>query len=282
VEDAGTAMMLADYFDDMGIDGSISIAVIAAAMELYEKGMITREDLDGLDLRFGNHEAAMELLEKMMRREGVGAELGGGMKQAMQALHPDGGKFLVHVKGAGINFHDWRGNWPILLSDIVAGAGPSWQGLGIGENELAPPSEPFDPSGKAEAVRNTQPKKIWEDVLGVCWFSMWGVEDAITLSSRALAAATGWSDFSAEEAMRVGDRVNNLMRLIYVKRGFTKEDELDVGPKLLTGLLEQPETAIGPHLRDMIDEYYTLMGWDVATGAPTPETISRLGLEEFA
>jgi aldehyde:ferredoxin oxidoreductase len=82
--------------------------------------------------------------------------------------------------------------------------------------------------------------------------------------------------------MKVGDRVNNLMRLIYLRRGFTKENELDVGPKLLDGLLDQPQTAIGPRLREIVDEYYRMMDWDVETGFPTPETISKYGLEEFA
>jgi aldehyde:ferredoxin oxidoreductase len=282
VDDAGTALMLADYFDDQGLDASLSMAVIGAAFEMYDRGLITKEDVDGLDLRWGNFEAAMELLEKMMRREGVGAELATGMKQAVRALHPDGGRFLAHVKGSGFNFHDWRGNWPVLLGQVLAGTGPSWHGAGIGEPELIPPSEPFDPEGKAAAVVATQPKKIWEDSTGVCWFAAWGTADSINLVPQALAACTGWSDFTTEEALQVGERITNLMRLIYLRRGFTKDDELDVGEKMLDGLIEKPETAMRPHLPRMVDEYYEMMGWNVATGAPRPETVKRLGLEEFA
>jgi aldehyde:ferredoxin oxidoreductase len=285
VEDAGTVLMLADYWDDMGIDASIPAAVIAALMEMYEKGLISSEDIDGIDLTWGNFEAVMELVDKMIAREGVGAKLATKMTDAVRAIHPDGGQFLVHIKGGGMNLHDWRGAWNILFSDMVAGAGPSWQGLGVGEKDLigeAGNTPPFDPSGKAAAVKASQPKKVWEDSLGICWFAAWGVEDSLNLTSKALAAATGWSDFTADEALTVGDRITNMMRLMYAKRGFKKEDEFEVGSKLTGGMEDMPESAMAPHVQGMIDEYYELMGWDVATGRPKIETIRKLGLEEFA
>ena len=81
----------------------------------------------------------------------------------------------------------------------------------------------------------------------------------------------------------VGERVTNLMRLVYGRRGFTKADELDVSPKHL----EAPNTgpskglSIAPYLPAMVDEYYRQMGWNVDTGLVKPETLRRLGPDEF-
>jgi aldehyde:ferredoxin oxidoreductase len=244
--------------------------------------MITKEDVDGLDLSWGNVETAMELIEKAVAHEGVGNEIASGMKQAVTALHPDAGRLLVHAKGAGINLHDWRGNWLTLFGQFVAGTGPSWHASGSPDPAVAPQSGPHDPAGKAAGIRNMQQRKAWADGLGVCFFAMGSLPDITNLASNTLAAATGWSDYTADEAMLAGERITNLMRLIYMKRGFKKADEFDIGPKLLEALPDKPESALAPHFPHMVDEYYELMGWNVETGFPEPETIRRLDLEDFA
>ena len=130
--------------------------------------------------------------------------------------------------------HDWRPAWSVLLGQVVAGAGVCWQGPGVdawttepelGYTEFA---EPFITEGKAEAVAKTQAKKLWEDTLGVCWFACWGVKDVVGNSAKAMALATGWSDFDREEALAVGERMINMQRIIALKRGFTSADEFDV------------------------------------------------------
>ena len=74
-----------------------------------------------------------------------------------------------------------------------------------------------------------------------------------------------------------------MLRLVYVRRGFERSDEFDVSPKLLKNTHVGPaeEEGIEPYLPAMVDEYYRLQGWDVDTGAPTPETLKRLGMGEF-
>jgi aldehyde:ferredoxin oxidoreductase len=112
---------------------------------------------------------------------------------------------------------------------------------------------------------------------------MQGVPESLRLSSECLARAVGWDDFDSEEALVVGERVTNLMRLVYGRRGFRKEDELDVSAKHL----EPPPTgpsagqSIAPYLPAMVDEYYRQMGWDIDTGMPTGGTLERLGMTEF-
>jgi aldehyde:ferredoxin oxidoreductase len=201
----------------------------------------------------------------------------------------------VHVKGGGINLHDWRPVWSVLFGQCIAGAGPCWQAPGVdawtGEPDLGylthPPGTPDDPEqvlAKVEQVRKTQTKKLWEDCLGICWFACWGVKDSLKLAARAVGEAVGWPDFTAQEAMQVGERVINLMRVIYVQRGFKKEDEFDVSPRLLEAPAAGPAKgkSLAPYLGRMVDEYYQQMGWRVDTGVPTAETLARLDLAEYA
>jgi aldehyde:ferredoxin oxidoreductase len=249
------------------------------AFEAYNTGLITLEDTEGLDLSWGNYDAATELLQQMIEHRGFGGELAPGLKAAAAAVGGNADQFLVHVKGAGINIHDWRPLWGSLWGQIIAGTGPTHQ-AGSHDFWKVPRGTA---AGLVDLWQPAQLKKIWEDCTGVCMFACQGVKDVATLAPRAVAEATGWENFSTEEAMLVGERTVNLMRLISVSRGFTKSDDLDVSPRLLEAPPAGPGKgeAFGPHLAAMIDEYYELMGWEVETGQPTQETIDRLDLNDM-
>ena len=187
--------------------------------------------------------------------------------------------------------HDWRSAWSVMLAEIMSGAGPCWQGVGadafspepdLGYPELS--EDPVSAEGKAEASYKTHCKKLLEDCLGICWFATWGVPGVMDFERRALAATVGWSDFSVDEALTLGRRVSTMQRLFNMKHGLTRESDFDVGQRLL----DAPSAgfakgkAFGDHMAKLVDEYYRLAGWDVATGKPLPETIKQLGLEEMA
>jgi aldehyde:ferredoxin oxidoreductase len=287
IEDSAEALALTDHFDGMGIDSSVGGALMGMAFELYNRQILSSEDTGGLDLTWGNFDAAMTLLNQMCSGEGFGGEvLAKGLKEAARILGPAAEACVVHIRGGGINMHDWRPAWSVLLGQVVAGAGVCWQGPGVdawttepdlGYSEFA---TPFEIEGKAEAVAKTQIKKLWEDTLGVCWFAAWGVRGVMEYSTRALALATGWEGFDADEAMTVGERMVNLQRVIAVKRGFTPEDEFDVSDRLLEAptVGKAAGKSIKPHLKGMVHEYYDQMGWDKSTGRPTQDTLSRVGL----
>jgi len=286
IEEPGTGLFMSGFYDAMGCDPSEEGRLIAMAFELYNEGLLTEEQTGGLKLEWGNDEAARELfLQIVYRQEPLGAILAKGYVEAVKDLPQAAGRFM-HIKGSGF-MHDQRGyGLGVLFQSIVSGAGPTWQGLGADkfpEPDLGYPEE-LDKSqteGKAEACFKSQCLKMVEDSIGLCWFVViYQPTPGLTkVIADGVAAATGW-DFTWENARECGERIISLQRMIAVSRGFGRDDDFDVAERVLQDPLKGPcaGRALGPHLKGMVDEYYTLCGWDLATGAPTPATIARLGL----
>ena len=247
--------------------------------DAYNRGIITKKDTGGLALTWGNYEAYTELIQQSLERRGFGAKLVCDLKDVARDLGTE--DLLVNVKGASINMHDWRPLWGSLFGQIIAGTGAAHQ--------IEYPHLRFDEANpkvgmKPEKVFATQKKKLWEDNLGVCMFACQGVKDVLPLATKSLATATGWDDFTDEDALRVGERTIMLMRLIAISRGFTKKDELDVGKRLVEAPATGPAagTSIAPYLEEMVNRYYVAAGWDVETGRPPRAAIKSLGMEDVA
>jgi aldehyde:ferredoxin oxidoreductase len=291
---------MTDFFDDMGLESGQFGSITGAVYEAYNDGILNLEDTEGLDLTWGNWEAAMELVKQAIEREGVGAKLADGTKAMPEALGKEKGVVdeirsrVLDIKGAGVVMHDHRRAWSVFFGELISGTGPSIQGSGtdfmgshtdLGYTE-APPGiarNLEEAVSKVGPVRHTQFCKLFWDGLGVCWFSLEGVKDSLALTSKCLARTVGWEDFDTEEAIKVGERVTNLMRLVYAKRGFEKSDEFDVSPKHLatTRVGAAEEAGIEPYLPAMVDDYYRQLHWNVETGLPTADGLRRLGMEEF-
>ena len=131
-EDASTSMMLTQYFDGIGVDASEPGIPIAMAFEMYDKGLLAKEDTGGLDLTWGNYEVIIELPEQMLRGEGFGAVLGKGGLEAARELGHGAEDILVHIKGGGFTLHHNRAyGIGHLCGLIMGGAGPTWQAWGM-------------------------------------------------------------------------------------------------------------------------------------------------------
>jgi aldehyde:ferredoxin oxidoreductase len=300
VDDPAAVVIMTDFFDSIGLESGQFGTILGAVYQAYNDGVLNLEDTDGLDLSWGNWESAMELVEMTIQREGMGARLADGIKALPEGLGREKGVVeqiqskVLDVKGEGVIMHDLRHFWSAFFGEIVAGTGPSIQGEGadlgprpdLGIDE-APPgvARSLDEAlRKVGAVRRTQQAKLFWDTLGVCSFGLNGVKDSMVLTSKSLAAAVGWDDMDVREAFKVGERVANLMRIVYARRGFRKSDELDVSPRHLATTAEGTgsERGIAEYLPAMVDDYYRQMGWDVDTGLPTPQTLERLGMDEFS
>jgi aldehyde:ferredoxin oxidoreductase len=291
IDDPGVALALNGMVDAMGLDGGEVPRNIAMLMEGYNTGKLTREQVDGLDLTWGNYEAVITLLEKTIRREGIGAALALPPRECGRALDIE--DLAVHMKGTGFNDHDMRIHPGMIFQALIAGAGPVWQTeLGL----VNPPKagapdlgydylDPTNPDGMVEPIYKGQLKKLWEDTLGVCHLAMKRIPGTWDPAIQALASAVGWEGYTREEALTVGERLVNMQRLIALHLGYKREYDYDISPRMLAGLESGPAKdrtmPAGPYLAQWYGEYYDLLDWNAETGIPRPEALQRLGLDNF-
>lgn len=278
---------LNDLCNRLGLDTISTSGVIAFAMEAWEKGLLGPRDTDGLDLTWGNAEAAMELVQRIARREGVGALLGEGVRRAAAQLGPEAEAFAIHVKGLELPYHDPRGFVDMGLNYATANRGAChlesisyWPGYGvmIPEINTKGPYNRHDSRGKERVVYDHQNYIGTFNPLGLCKFIIKGLVGPDRIA-HILCLATGW-DWSSQDLLRTGERLFNLKRLINLRYGVSREDDT-----LPRRMLTEPRPTGGsagvlPDLDPMLEGYYRLRGWD-AEGRPTQATLRRLGLDEF-
>lgn len=284
VVEPGTVFYLTDQYDRLGIEGSAAGCTIAMAMEAFEKGLLKGKDTGGLELIWGDAEVAEKLLHQMVYRRGFGDVLARGVKDAAETIGGGAPDFAAHVKGSGINLHDWRSAWGVLFGQIV-GSGAGWPAPGADCWTVEPDAgyaqfaERFDPRSKPQEARKTGILKFMNDCTGICWFVTWGLEDVLRLTSAAISAATGW-DYSREELLEVGERVMQLERVFNLRHGLTPEDDWKVPKRIVEAPTDgrAKGLSIEPYLKGMVEEYYRLMGWDPKSGKPWRQTLSRFGL----
>jgi aldehyde:ferredoxin oxidoreductase len=263
--------------NEYGIDTISAACTVATAMELYEKGYISKEKA-GMDLSFGNGEALVKLIEQMGTREGLGDDAtDGSFRLAEKYGFPEA---FMGVKKLEIPAYDPRGVQGMGLTYATSNRGACHvRGYTIA-NEVLGVHEKMDPlvtEGKAPVVKVFQDLTALVDSSGLCLFVTLTPGMGFEEMKNMIAGATGF-DYSVEEIMAASERIWNLEKLFNMKAGFTKED--DTLPKRL---LEVPLPLGGPkgqvcRLGDMLPEYYELRGWD-KDGIPTAEKLSELGLE---
>ncbi|MBI2907814.1 MAG: hypothetical protein HYX92_09185 [Chloroflexi bacterium] len=288
VKESGSVWYLVDQLDRLGLEGSTAGCTIAMAFEAYERGLLTKEDTDGLELRWGDAEVIEEVLRKYAHREGFGDLLARGPKAAAEIIGGDAPKFSVHVKGTGMSLHDWRHGWGVFLGQLL-GSGAGWPGAGADVMRPEPDAgfpnmQPsLDPKIKPAEVRGTGIIKQLDDSTGMCSFGSLGNPNILSLISDALSAVTGWS-LNRQDLWAVGERIADLERAFNVRHGLTPEDDYIVSERLVEAPPEGPAKgrSIKPYLKGMTQEYYRLMGWDEKTGKPWRSTLNRLGLEKVA
>ncbi len=251
-------------------------------MECQEKGHLTREQLGGLEVRWGDAEAANRLLQMIVRREGFGDVLAEGVKRAAERLGGPAQDCAIYtLKGASPRGHDHRGRWEEMLDTCTGSAGTLETGPPAFPQEFGLPARtnPFDPEQVATNVALLRGRRHFEDSLGICIFT---TRTTVERVARALSAATGW-DFSKEEAIRFGRRVAAVLRAFNLRCG--------IGPELERPSARYGSTpvdgpakgqAIAQHWDRMLDTWYRLVGYDRRSGRPLPETLHALGLDQLA
>ncbi len=292
IDDPGVAVALNGLVDGLGLDGGEVPRNIGMVMEAFNTERLNRDEVDGLDLTWGNHESIIELLEKTIRRDGIGASLAKPPRECARGLGI--ADLAVHLKGIGFNDHDLRAHPGLIFQALVSGSGPAWQtelGLVFPRQADGSPDlglgyiDPTSPDGIAEPIYKGQLLKLWVDTVGVCFFATRGIPGAWDLAIEAMGNAIGWEGYTREEALMVGERLVNLQRLMAIYLGYQREYDYDISKRMASGLDSGPAKdrtiPVGPHLERWFKEYYDCLDWDQETGTPTPQALQRLGMADF-
>ena len=270
--------------DDLGIDTISTGNAIGWAMECYQKGIFTKKDTDGLDLKFGNVEAIFSLIEKIARREGLGELLGQGVKRASKKIGQGTEKFAIHVKGMEQSAYATHNATAMQLAymtcDVGAHHNRAWAityDLQVGRELVVP-----EKVARVIWLQNFRPMF---DVIGGCRLQWVELSIDRDLYVPALEAITGIHR-SWEDLEKVGARIWNMTRLFWAREneGFGREWDLpparfyEDAPK--SGATKDQITKL-EDLHRLLDMYYEQRGWD-SNGLPTAETIESLGLQLVA
>ncbi len=285
VTEPGTVFYLTELYDRLGLEASTAGCTIAMAFEAFEKGLITKEDTDGLELKWGDAEVVEKVIRKYVAREGFGDILARGPKEAAEMIGGNAPDFAIHIKGSGMNLHDWRNWWGYLLGQILS-SGSGWFAPGADQigwnpeagydyNENRPP---LTRKGKAEAVKRTAIHKYLNDSVGCCVFHTRGNPGDIV--AEALSAVTGW-DYTREELLKLGERLLHLERAFNIRCGLKPEDDYKVSKRIVEPPVDGPGKgmSIAPYVHGMVMEYYELAGWDKKTGKPWRDTLEKFNLD---
>jgi len=274
------AIAKANYLcNELGLDTISMGHTIGTAMELYEKGYIKPEQTRGVDLKFGNVEAIVELTWRTAYRSGLGDDLAEGAKRLAKKY--DAPELSMDVKGQELPAYDPRGAQGHGLGYATSNRGGCHLRSYLIAPEILGVPEKLDPlttEGKAQWVITFQDLSATCDSLVLCKFVTFafGADEFADM----LSAATGWK-VSTDDIMKIGERIYNLERAFNIREGFKGREE-DTLPKRL---LEEPMPE-GPvkgyvvKLNEMLEEYYRLRNWK--DGVPSKDKLRELGLEKAA
>jgi len=302
--DFETVLMGNHLANHWGLDILETGSMMAWAMELYEKGIITDEDTDGLKLEWGNTEAVLELVRQIAFRRGIGDILAEGPKRAAAKIGKDSLKYNIHVKGMS-NLHSDERPTPALALGIATGTRGSdhlRSRPGIDLYNLPVPvlekvyNNPVEYKGTYSSDYREYEGKAWQvfwhemmymaiDCAGVCKYHCTFLSPSLINFehiSKFLHYNAGL-ELSPREVWDVAERCYNIERIFNLREGFDRKDDM-----LSDRYFDEPtrrglaivrgRTLDRAKFNGMLDEYYELHGWD-RNGVPNQETLERLGLD---
>jgi aldehyde:ferredoxin oxidoreductase len=291
--DLALGLKCVDLSNRYGLDAIAMSEVIAWSMECYERGLLSLDEADGLDLNWGRGETIIELIHKVAHRKGFGDLLADGVRTAAEKLGRGSEEFAMHGKGLEVFQADVRSIKAYGLGNAVSSRGADhlrsepWFEFsndaeeGIRRYGMPETAFRLEHKGKGLVVKHFEEMAAISDALGVCKNTYNNMEvldwDG---TAELLRVTTGW-DLNGEDVRQIGERIVNLERLFIAREGITRKD--DTLPKRF---LEEPlPEGSGPstgsvvELDIMLDEYYQARGWDLETGLPKEDKIKELGLD---
>ena len=296
-DDIYTIMRVNDLVNRAGIDSISCGGAVAFAIECYEHSILTKAETDGLDLRWGNTEAIIGLVEKIVRREGLGDILADGVKRAAQKLGRGSEKYAVHCGGVEIPMHDPRFD-PGFITPYLCEPTPgrhtisSYQYVDLQElhkqfsrarkpSALTGRKKRFNPKDKGEMLSINSFYKMLVDCTGACFFGT--LVGGLLPLCEWMNAATGW-ELTNDEYLVAAERVHLLRHAFNVREGLNPIRDFKPHPRLYGNppLQKGPARNVTLDIDILAESYYKAMHWDKATGKPYRKRLEELGLEEVS
>jgi aldehyde:ferredoxin oxidoreductase len=246
--------------DQLGMDTISTGGVIAFVLECYQRGILTKEDTNGLDLDWNNDEAKLELIKRIAFRKGIGNTLAEGTKRAAERIGKKSVKYAMQVKGLEIPALDPRNS--------------TRQGINFSTT-----------SGARHEVGNTKEEQfssVLVDSLVLCFhiFPWLSYHKRMPFYAQLLAHITNW-DINSEELFTIGERIWNLQRCFNVREGIRRRDD-----RLPERFYTEPlpsGSAKGrlvnrAKFEEALTNYYVARGWNPENGIPRKDKLKELGL----
>ncbi len=290
--DTESILVASELANRLGMDTMNTGGVIAWVMESWQRGVLDIEDTDNLELTWGNTDSIYKLIKRMAYRKGEFADLlAEGGYRAARKIGKDSMDWLIHVKGIDPAMADPRSAKAWGLGYAVSSRGGCHlRGLPSLETYFTP-EEAEMMFGTAEAVDRTgirgkgrliqwcENQRAVCDCLEVCKFNMRTKLSEPGWLARFINVVTG-ENYSAEDIMDVGERINNIERAFNVRQGLVRADDSLPKRYLEEPIVSGPSKGEVNNLEPMLDEYYEARGWDVETGLPLAGTLEKLNLKE--
>lgn len=288
IADMGYVAIANNLCNEYGLDTISCGSTIAFAMECYEKGILTKEDTGGLELSFENMDAALEVIPKIGKREGIGDLLAEGSRIMSRRLDKGSEAFAIQVKGMELPGYEARGAKLMGLAYVTASRGgchvmscgqlPTMADVPFLCVEDSQISSPLEADPKAvKILMDMENACAVFDCTGACKFM--GCASSYEDWLRAIENVLD-RPFTFEDYNTLGARVYNQERVFNAREGITRAD--DVLPKRLVEepISDGPAAGHVAMAAELLDHYYELRGWN-DNGIPTPETLKKLGLDDI-
>jgi aldehyde:ferredoxin oxidoreductase len=275
------AAELCNYY---GMDAQSVGVTVGFAMDCHEKGILSHEDLGGIDAHFGNAEALVQLVEKMGKREGIGNVLADGVKAAAIKIGKDSEKLAQHIKGLEVTGYDLRCLKTAALSFAVSFRGADHTRSSAYVVDMTGKVDRFKAErGRGKFVKDLEDIYSLLDSFIVCKNAKGTFYKELSDLAKLYALVTG-VEVTPEELGTAAERINTLARLINLREGLSRKDD-----SLPWKVMNEPIPDDGPakgalvtqdELDLMLDDYYNVRGWTLE-GVPKKETLKELGMSEL-
>ena len=275
------AAELCNYY---GLDAQSTGVTVSFVMDCHEKGILTHEELGGIDAHFGNAEAVVQLIEKIGKREGIGNILADGVKDAAEKIGKNSMELAQHIKGLEVTGYDARCLKTAALSFAVSFRGADHSRSGAFAVDMKGKVDRLKAEkGRGKIVKDLEDTYNLIDSLIICKNAKGTFYKELDDMAKLYNNVTG-AEITPQELALAGERIQALAKLINIREGLSRKDDTlpwkamnlpipDDGP-VKGAVVTQDELDL------MLDDYYSSRGWTLE-GVPTKEKLQQLGLEEF-